>query len=38
MPTALLVFNKAGTFGFHDESNPDDPALRGEPAVECCIF
>lgn len=32
------VFNKAGTFGFHDEANPENPALRGRLTVNCCIF
>lgn len=32
------TFNKAGTCGFHDEANPDNPALRGRIIVRCCIF
>jgi hypothetical protein len=32
------TFNKVGTCGFHDEANPDNPALRGRIIVRCCIF
>ncbi len=32
------VFNEAGTCGFHDETDPDNTALRGRIVVRCCIF
>lgn len=33
-----LVFNREGTCGFHDESNPANTALHGRIIVRCCIF
>lgn len=32
------VFNKAGTFEFHDEADPENRALRGQLTARCCIF